>query len=122
MRNYSIAVAGRSSKKKLHGRDEMYDVILPRVVLHNVKLVAAGEQGENSFRQNRYLWRNCVRILRSVIPLGDKKPMNHFPHQLVMMIPVPVVVSELNFSRAQICSPTIQSGNKINWYVNVHKH
>jgi len=36
------------------------------------------------------------------LPLGDNKPMNHFPHQLVMMIPVPVLVPELNFHQLKV--------------------
>ena len=84
-------------EKKLHGRDEMYDVTLPRVVLHNVnwwllvnreKIVAAKTD----------IYGGSVSVFSDLsIPLGAKKPMNHFPHQLVMMIPVPVLVSELNF-------------------------
>jgi hypothetical protein len=84
-------------EKKLHGRDEMYDVTLPKVVLHNVNWWQLVNR-EKIVSAKTDIYGGTVSVFSDLsIPLGAKKPMNHFPHQLVMMIPVPVLVSELNF-------------------------
>jgi hypothetical protein len=36
------------------------------------------------------------------LPIAENKPMNHFPHQLVMLIPKPVSVSELQFHNLKV--------------------
>jgi hypothetical protein len=84
-------------EKKLHGRDEMYDVTLPKVVLHNVNWWQLVNR-EKIVSAKTDIYGGTVSVFSDLsIPLGAKKPMNHFPHQLVMMIQVPVLVSELNF-------------------------
>jgi hypothetical protein len=84
-------------EKKLPGRDEMYDVSLPKVVLHNVNWWQLVNR-EKIVSARTDIYGGTVSVFSNLsIPLGAKKPMNHFPHQLVMMIPVPVLVSELNF-------------------------
>ena len=84
-------------EKKLHGRDEMYDISLPRVVLHNVNWWQLVNR-EKIVSTKTDIYGGTVSVFSDLtIPLGAKKPMNHFPHQLVMMIPIPVLVSELNF-------------------------
>ncbi len=87
----------REFEKKLHGRDEMYDVTLPMVVLHNVNWWQLVNR-EKIVSTQTDIYGGTVSVFSDLsLPLGDNKPMNHFPHQLVMMIPVPVLVSELNF-------------------------
>jgi len=89
-------------EKRLHGRDEMYDVSLPKVVLHNVNWWQLVNR-EKIVSTKTDFYGGTVSVFSDLsIPLGAKKPMNHFPHQLVMMIPVPVLVSELNFHQLKV--------------------
>jgi len=84
-------------EKKLRARDEMYDVMLPKVVLHNVNWWQLVNR-EKIVSTKTDIYGGTVSVFSDLtLPLGANKPMNHFPHQLVMMIPVPVLVSELNF-------------------------
>jgi hypothetical protein len=89
-------------EKKLRGRDEMYDVTLPKVVLNNVNWWQLVNR-EKIFSTKTDIYGGTVSVFTDLsLPLGDNKPMNHFPHQLVMMIPVPVLVSELNFHQLKV--------------------
>jgi len=89
-------------EKKLPGRDEMYDVTLPKVVLENVNWWQLVNR-EKIVSVKTDIYGGTVSVFSDLsLPLGAKKPMNHFPHQLVMMIPVPVLVSELNFHQMKV--------------------
>lgn len=89
-------------EKKLHGRDEMYDVTLPKVILKNVNWWQLVNR-EKIVSSKTDIYGGTVSVFSDLsLPLGAKKPMNHFPHQLVMMIPIPVLVSELNFYRLTV--------------------
>ena len=89
-------------EKKLHGRDEMYDVTLPKVVLYNVNWWQLVNR-EKIVSKRTDIFGGTVSVFSDLsLPLGTNQPMNHFPHQLVMMIPVPVLVSELNFHRLKV--------------------
>jgi len=89
-------------EKKLRGRDEMYDVTLPKVVLSNVNWWQLVNR-EKIFSAKTDIYGGTVSVFSDLsLPLGTNQPMNHFPHQLVMMIPVPVLVSELNFRRLRV--------------------
>ena len=89
-------------EKKLRGRDEMYDVTLPKVILYNVNWWQLLNR-EKIVSTKTDIYGGTVSVFSDLsLPLGNGKPMNHFPHQLVMMIPVPVLVSELNFHRLKV--------------------
>ena len=89
-------------EKKLHGRDEMYDVTLPKVVLYNVNWWQLVNR-EKIVSKRTDIFGGTVSVFSDLsLPLGANQPMNHFPHQLVMMIPVPVLVSELNFHQLKV--------------------
>jgi hypothetical protein len=89
-------------EKKLPGRDEMYDVVLPKVVLSGVNWMDL-VNGEKIFSKKTEIYGGTVSVFSDKsLPLGDQQPMNHFPHQLVMMIPVPVIVSELKFHQLKV--------------------
>jgi hypothetical protein len=89
-------------ERKLGSRDEMYDVTLPKVVLHNVNWWQLVNR-EKIVSSKTDIYGGTVSVFSDLsLPLGDNKPMNHFPHQLVMMIPVPVLVSELNFHQLKV--------------------
>ena len=89
-------------EKKLPRRDQMYDVVLPKVVLSGVNwrdLV----NGEKIFSKQMQIYGGTVSVFSDLsIPLGEGQPMNHFPHQLVMMIPIPVLVSQLKFHQLKV--------------------
>jgi len=89
-------------EKKLRSRDEMYDVTLPKVVLYNVNWWQLLNR-EKIVSTKTDIYGGIVSVFTDLsLPLGDNKPMNHFPHQLVMMIPVPVLVPELNFHQLKV--------------------
>jgi hypothetical protein len=82
--------------KKLKGREEMYDVTTPKIVfsgvdwwaLLNREKVISTTMDINGGEVNVFFDRS--------LPPAVNEPMNHFPHQLVMMIPYPVMVNKLN--------------------------
>lgn len=89
-------------EKKLHGRDEMYDVMLPKVVLSQVNWWDLVNK-EKIFSRTMNIYGGTVSVFSDKsLPLGVNKPMDHFPHQLVMLIPVPVLVNELRFQRLKV--------------------
>ena len=89
-------------EKKLPGRDEIYDVMLPKVVLSRVNWWDLVNK-EKIFSKTMNIYGGTVSVFSDKsLPLGVAKPMNHFPHQLVMMIPVPVLVNELKFQGLKV--------------------
>jgi hypothetical protein len=89
-------------EKKLPRRDQMYDVVLPKVVLSGVNWFDLVNR-EKIFSRKTEIYGGTVSVFSDLsIPLGSGQPMNHFPHQLVMMIPVPVLVSQLRFHQLKV--------------------
>lgn len=89
-------------ERKLPGRDEMYDVVLPKVVLHDINWLDLVNK-EKIFSTKTEIYGGTVSVFSDKsLPLGEGQPMNHFPHQLVMMIPVPVYVSQLKFHQIKV--------------------
>jgi hypothetical protein len=89
-------------EKKLPRRDEMYDVVLPKVVLSGVNWWDLVNR-EKIFSKRTEIYGGTVSVFSDKsLPLGSGQPMNHFPHQLVMMIPVPVLVSQLRVHQLKV--------------------
>jgi hypothetical protein len=89
-------------EKKLKGREEMYHVILPKVILSDVNwwsLVNRENLRSKKFDVNGGIV--SVYFDKS-LPPGENQPMDHFPHQLVMMIPCPILVDKLNVHRLKV--------------------
>jgi hypothetical protein len=89
-------------EKKLSGRDEMYNVILPKIVLSDMNWWDLVNH-EKIFSKKTDIYGGTVSVFfDKSLPIGGPEPMNHFPHQLVMMIPVPVLVSELKLHNLKV--------------------
>ena len=89
-------------EKKLPGRDQMYTVNFPAInmtdmdwwnLVNNEKIIAKKMEINGGTVSIYY---------DESLPLGPPQPRNHFPHQLVMMIPVPVLVDELKFNHLKV--------------------
>src|SRR5262249_882834 len=92
----------REFESKLPRRDQIYDVTLPKVVLSRVNWLDLVNR-EKIFSKETEIYGGTVNVFSDLsLPLGAGQPMNHFPHQLVMMIPIPVLVSQLKFHQLKV--------------------
>ena len=87
--------------KKLSSRNEMYHVRIPRIVFSDLnwwQLI----NNEKIISGRTDIYDGTVSIFSDLsLPPADK-PLDHFPHQLVMLIPKPVSVSELRFHHLKV--------------------
>jgi hypothetical protein len=89
-------------EKKLQSRDEMYHVTIPKVVFSDLNWWQLINR-EKIMSGKTDLYGGTVYVFSDKsLPLGENKPLNHFPHQLVMLIPKPVLVSELEFHHLKV--------------------
>ena len=83
--------------KKLTTRDEMYHVVIPKIIFSGLNWWQLINK-EKIISDKADIYGGTVSVYSDLtIPKDDAVPLNHFPHQLVMMIPQPVSVSELRF-------------------------
>jgi len=83
--------------KKLTTRDEMYHVVMPKIIFSGLNWWQLLNK-EKIVSDKADIYGGTVSVYSDLtIPKDDAVPLNHFPHQLVMMIPQPVSVSELRF-------------------------
>ncbi len=97
----NAALQPRSNKqefeKKLKSRDEMYHVVIPKIIFSNFNWWQLVNR-EKIIAGKTDIYGGTVSVYSDLsLPKRADKPLNHFPHQLVMMIPQPVSVSELRF-------------------------
>lgn len=87
--------------KKMSSRNEMYHVRIPRIVFSGLnwwQLI----NNEKIISGRTDIYDGTVSIFSDLsLPPADK-PLDHFPHQLVMLIPKPVSVSELRFHHLKV--------------------
>jgi hypothetical protein len=89
-------------EKKLKSRDEMYHVLLPRIVFSDLNWWQLINR-EKIISGKTDIYGGTVEVYSDKsLPIAENKPMNHFPHQLVMLIPKPVSVSELQFHNLKV--------------------
>src|ERR1051326_3414410 len=89
-------------EKKLHGREEMYNVTLPSVVLSDVNWWSLVNREAVTSKKMEIPGGTVNVYFDKSLPLGADQPMNHFPHQLVMMIPCPVLIDTLDVHRLSV--------------------
>jgi hypothetical protein len=88
--------------KKLTTRDEMYHVVMPKIIFSGLNWWQLINK-EKIVTDRADLYGGTVSVYSDIsIPKGDAVPLNHFPHQLVMMIPQPVSVTELQFHSLKV--------------------
>jgi hypothetical protein len=88
--------------KKLTTRDEMYHVIMPKIIFSGLNWWQLINK-EKIVSDKAEIYGGTVSVYSDLtIPKDDAVPLNHFPHQLVMMIPQPVSVSELRFHELKV--------------------
>lgn len=88
--------------KKLTTRDEMYHVVMPKIIFSGLNWWQLINK-EKIVSDKTDIYGGTVSVYSDItIPKGGDVPLNHFPHQLVMMIPQPVSISELRFHRLKV--------------------
>ncbi|MES1215914.1 MAG: hypothetical protein ABUT20_10380 [Bacteroidota bacterium] len=89
-------------EKKLPGRDQMYTVDLPKITMTDVDWWNLVNK-EKIIAKKTAIDGGTVSIFYDEsLPVGPLQPQNHFPHQLVMSIPVPVLIDELKFNNLKV--------------------
>lgn len=88
--------------RKLTTRDEMYHVVMPKIIFSGLNWWQLINK-EKIVSDKADIYGGSVSVYSDLsIPKDDAVPLNHFPHQLVMMIPQPVLVSELRFHHLNV--------------------
>lgn len=88
-------------QKKLKTRDEMYRVSIPKIIFSDMNWWQLINR-EKIISGRTDIYNGTVSIFSDLsLPSGDK-PLDHFPHQLVMLIPQPVSVTELAFHQLKV--------------------
>jgi len=88
--------------KKLTTRDEMYHVVIPKIIFSGLNWWQLINK-EKIVSDKADIYGGNVSVYSDIsIPKDDAVPLNHFPHQLIMMIPQPVSVSELRFHHLNV--------------------
>jgi len=83
-------------ERKLKGREEMYHVIAPKIVFKTVDWWLLLNK-ESIVSRQVIIDGGIVKVFfDKSLPIASNEPMNHFPHQLIMMIPCPVLVNKLS--------------------------
>jgi len=89
-------------EKKLSGRDGMYTVDFPKITMTDVNWWNLVNR-ERIIAKQTVIDGGIVSIFYDEsIPIGPLPPLNHFPHQLIMSIPVPVLVDELKLNQVKV--------------------
>ena len=89
-------------EKKLHSRDEMYHVVMPKIIFSGLDWWQLINK-EKIVADKTDIYGGTVSVYSDLsLAKGADKPLNRFPHQLIMMIPQPVSVSELGFHHLKI--------------------
>jgi len=89
-------------EKKLRSRDEMYHVVMPKIIFSGLNWWQLINK-EKIVADKTDIYGGTVSVYSDLsLPKGTDKPLNHFPHQLIMMIPQPVSVSELRFHHLKV--------------------
>ena len=89
-------------EKKLESRDEMYHVLIPKIVFSDLNWWQLINR-EKIISGKTDIYGGSVDVFSDLaLPQTKDKPLNHFPHQLVMLIPKPVSVSELRFHQLKV--------------------
>jgi hypothetical protein len=80
----------------------MYHVVMPKIIFSGLNWWQLINK-EKIVSDKADIYGGTVSVYSDLtIPKDDAVPLNHFPHQLVMMIPQPVSVSELSFHRLNV--------------------
>ncbi|MBK5273389.1 MAG: hypothetical protein JJE22_20500 [Bacteroidia bacterium] len=88
--------------KKLPGRDEMYTIDFPKITLEDVDWWNLVNK-EKIISNKTTIDGGTVSIfVDKSLPYGASQPKNHFPHQLVMAIPVPVLIDEVKVNDLKV--------------------
>ena len=91
-------------EKKLESRDEMYHVLIPKIVFSDLNWWQLINR-EKIISDKTDIYGGTVEVFSDLaLPQNEDKPLNHFPHQLVMLIPKPVSVSSLGFINSKLFS------------------
>ena len=89
-------------EKKLKSRDEMYHVLVPKIVFSDMNWWQLINK-EKIISDKTDIYGGTVEVFSDLaLPQNEDKPLNHFPHQLVMLIPKPVSVSELRLHNLKV--------------------
>ena len=85
----------RQFEKKLKGREEMYHVVVPKIVFSNIDWWSLINR-ENLFSKQMIIHGGSVDVFfDKSLPPASNEPMNHFPHQLITQIPFPVFINKI---------------------------
>lgn len=88
-------------QKKLKTRDEMYRLAIPKIVFSNMNWWQLVNR-EKIISAKTNIYGGTVSIFSDLSLPSGKKPLDHFPHQLIMMIPKPVLVNELALQNLKV--------------------
>jgi len=88
--------------KKLTTRDEMYHVVMPKIIFSGLNWWQLINK-EKIVSETADIYGGSVSVYSDLtIPKDDAVPLNHFPPQLIMMIPQPVSVAELRIHHLKV--------------------
>ena len=97
---------------KLPGRDAMYTIDFPKITMTDVDWWNLVNR-EKIVAKQTVIDGGIVSIFYDEsVPKGPMPPLNHFPHQLVMSIPVPVLVDELKLDQLKVIFEEYKPGTK----------
>ena len=89
-------------EKKLHSRKEMYHVSIPKIVFSDIDWWQLINR-EKIISRKTDIYGGTVEVFSDKsLPLSGNKPLDHFPHQLIMLMPKPVSVSGLRFHQLKV--------------------
>jgi hypothetical protein len=89
-------------EKKLKQRDEMFDITFPRITLNDVNWWQLVNKEKIISRYVAIHGGTISVYVDKALPLGAPLPIKRYPHQLVMDIPVPVLVNQLQINDVKV--------------------